>query len=299
LAIYALIGFGGLWLRAIRFRILLPEPKPAQRLVFFATAVQNALSDLVPARLASLGAYVWLMKRGRSVTTESAAATFVASFALDLVTLGPFLLLAAVVRFGMAIPTGRSRLPLMWIVTFGAVFFAASAAVAWWLGPLVKMLGRLPSALARGRQEGGWARIAVSLDRIADSMENIRRSGELARLIAISLTIRLVKYASLYALTESLLAGAGYAAHRPNPWDLVIGVSATELVASLPLPAIGQFGVWEGGMVGVLVMMGFLREPATLVAFGVHGITTAYEYLLGLLALGGMAALSRPSRGTP
>ena len=52
-------------------------------------------------------------------------------------------------------------------------------------------------------------------------------------------------------------------------------------------------------MVGVLVMMGFPREPATLVAFGIHGITTAYEYLLGFLALCGLLALSRKRNGTP
>jgi hypothetical protein len=297
LALYGAIGIGGLWLRAIRFRILLPEPKPASGPVFLATAVQNALGDLIPARVASFGSYVWLMNRRLFVTAESAAATFIASFVLDLVTLGPFLLIATAVRFGIAAPLRGSQLPLVWTVAFGAIFFAASAAAAWWLGPLIKAFGRLPRALARGRGDGGWARAAASLDRIAASLEIVHRGGALARLLAVSLAIRLAKYASLFALTESLLAGAGYASPHPNPWDLVIGISATELVASLPIPAIGQFGVWEGGMVGVLVMMGFLREPATLVAFGIHGISTAYEYLLGFLALGGLLILSRQRNG--
>jgi len=293
LALYALLGLGGLWLRAIRFRILLSEPKPAAGPVFCATLVQNALGDLVPARLASLGSYVWLMNRRLSVAAESAAATFIVSFVLDLLTLGPLLLLAAAVRFGIAAPAGSSQLSLGWIVAFAVIFFVASAAAAWWLGPLVRAFGRLPRAMARGREEGGWARAAASLDRIAASMESVRRGGKLVRLLVASLGIRLAKYAALFALTESLLAGAGYGAARPNPWDLVIGVSATELVATLPIPAIGQFGVWEGGMVGVLMLMGFPREPATLVAFGVHGITTLYEYLLGFLALGALLLLSR------
>jgi uncharacterized membrane protein YbhN (UPF0104 family) len=298
LALYGAIGFVGVWLRAIRFRILLPEPKPASGPVFLATAVQNALGDLVPARLASLGSYVWLLKQRLAVSAESAASTFIVSFALDLVTLGPFLLLAVAVRFAIAGPAGGSRLHLGWTAAFGAVFFAAAAITVWWLGPLTKVLGRLPRVLARGR-EGGWARAAASLDRIATSMEIVRRGSAPVRLLAISLAIRLAKYAALFALTESLLAGTGYAAPHPDPWDLVIGISATELVASLPIPAIGQFGVWEGGMVGVLVIMGFSREPATLVAFGIHGITTAYEYLLGFLALGGLLVLSRKRNRTP
>ena len=299
LAIYGAIGLGGLWLRAIRFRILLPEPKPAPGPVFLATAVQNALSDLVPARLASLGSYVWLMNRRLAVAAESAASTFIVSYVLDLVTLGPFLLIAVAVRFGIAAPAGGSLIPLGWTAAFGAVFFAVSAAAVWWLGPLTKAFGRLPHALARGREDSRWAKVAASLDRIAASLEIVRRGGALVRLLAVSLAIRLTKYASLFALTESLLAGAGYAAPHPDPWDLIIGVSATELVASLPIPTIGQFGVWEGGLVGVLVMMGFPREPSTLVAFGIHGITTAYEYLLGFLALGCLLVLSRKRNETP
>ena len=299
LGLYGAIALGALWLRAIRFRMLLPEPKPSSGPVFLATVIQNALGDLVPARLASLGSYVWLMKRRLAVAVDSAASTFIVSFVLDLVTLGPLLLIAVAVRFGIAAPAGGSQLPMGWAAAFGAIFFAVSAAAAWWLGPLVRVFGRLPRALARGREESGWTRIASSLERIASSLEIVRRGGALLRLLAVSLAIRLTKYAALFALTESLLAKSGYAGAHPDPWDLIIGVSATELIASLPIPAIGQFGVWEGGMVGVLVLMGFSREPATLVAFGLHGITTAYEYLLALLSLGMLLVLSKKRSGTP
>jgi hypothetical protein len=299
LALYALIGLGVLWLRALRFRLALPVPKPAAGPAFCATLVQNALGDLVPAKLASLGSYLWLMNRHFSVATESAAATFIISFVFDLLTLGPLLLLAAAVRFGIAPGGGNSPLSLGWVVAFGAVFFLASAAIAWWLAPLVKASGRLPRALARGRESGIWARIASFLERISSSLAIVRNGGMMLRLLALSLAIRVLKYAALFALTESLLVGAGVTTAHPDPWDLVIGISATELIATLPIPAIGQFGVWEGGMVGALVMMGFAREPATLVAFGVHGITTAYEYLLALLALGGLLILAKKQHGVP
>lgn len=299
LGLYGAIAGAALWLRAVRFRMLLPEPRPSSGPVFLATVIQNALGDLVPARLASLGSYVWLMKRRLAVAVDSAASTFIVSFVLDLVTLGPLLIIAVAVRFGHAAPAGGAPLPLGWTAAFAAVFFLVSAAAAWWLGPLVRAFGRLPRALARGREKSAWTRIAASLERIASSLEIVRRGGALLRLLAVSLAIRVAKYAALFALTESLLARSGYAGAHPDPWDLVIGVSATELIASLPIPAIGQFGVWEGGMVGVLVMMGFSREPATLVAFGLHGITTAYEYLLALLAMGILLATSKRQRRRP
>ncbi|MBN2398725.1 MAG: flippase-like domain-containing protein [Candidatus Aminicenantes bacterium] len=297
LAIYGVIALGGLWFRAVRFRALLPDPRPASGPVFLTTAVQNALGDLIPARLASLGSYVWIMKRRLAVAVDSAAATFIVSFVLDLVTLGPLLLIAIAVRFGKTAPEGKEFLSLEWVAIFALVFFAISAAAAWWIGPLTRLFMRLPLAMAQGREVGLWARVAAFLDRIATSMENVRRRGTLLRLLFISLAIRLAKYASLFALTESLLNATGYAAPHPDPWDLIIGISVTELVASLPIPAIGQFGVWEGGMVGVLVMLGFPREQSTLVAFGVHGITTAFEYLIALLSFAGLLLLSKKPSG--
>lgn len=298
LALYALIGLGNLWLRALRFRAVLPEPKPAVGPVFLATLVQNALGDLVPARLASFGSYVWLLKRRLAVAAEAAAATFIVSFVLDLVTLGPFLVVAAALRFGLARSAAWSQFPLGWLVVFGAVFFAISLAAAWWLGPLIRLLECFLQAMARGKTESGWGRAAASIERLATAMDAVHRGGALIRLLAISLAIRLVKYISLYVLAESLMAGAGYAGLHLDIWDLIIGISVTELIASLPLPAIGQFGVWEGGMVGVLVVMGFAREPATLVAFGIHGITTAYEYLLCFLALGAIFIFLRQRNKT-
>ena len=52
-------------------------------------------------------------------------------------------------------------------------------------------------------------------------------------------------------------------------------------------------------MVGVLVVMGFGREPATLVAFGIHGITTAYEYFLCFLALGAIFIFFSRGKAAP
>jgi hypothetical protein len=239
------------------------------------------------------------MNRRLDVSAESAASTFIVSFVLDLVTLGPLLLVAVAVRFGIASPAGEMLLSLGWVAVFGVGFFVVSAAAAWWLGPLTRVFARLPRALARGREDSGWARVAAFLERVAASLGAVRRGGALLRLLAVSLAIRMAKYASLLALTEGLLAGTRTTVPHPDVWDLIIGVSATELIASLPIPALGQFGVWEGGMVGVLVMMGFLRETATLVAFGVHGITTAYEYLLALLALAGLLILSKKRNTAP
>ncbi len=299
LALYAAATLCGLWFRAMRFRLLIPPPRPGSWILYLVTLVQNALSDLVPGRLASLGSYVYLLVRRFSISVEHAASTFIVSFVMDMVTLGPLLVLAAIVRYNTMVPAFASRLPLGWTIAFGAIFFLVSAAVVYWLGPITRAFARLAGALAGrfGRRESPrLRRLIQGLGRTAAAMEAVRGGGTLGVILVISLFIRMAKYFALFALMESLLTGAGHAGPRPDFWDLVIGISVTELVASLPIPALGQFGLWEGGMAGVLVLMGFAREPATVVAIGIHGITQAFEYLL---AFGALALLVFLRRGRP
>jgi len=297
LALYALVSAGGLLLRACRFRLLLPQPRPAAGKLLLVTAAQNCLGDLVPGRVAALGTYVYLLVRRLGVGAEPAAATFLLSVVFEVATLGPVLALAALVRLdagGLA-----STLPIGWIVGAGVGLFLAAAVVVRELAPLTSALARVvrgraldPAPRARSPRQA----LALRLDALAGALGEARRAGTLAPVFLLSLLIRLAKYASLYALMTGLLDGAGAAGKRPDFWDLILGITATELVASLPIPALGQFGVWEGGMTGALLLLGFERGTATLAAVGIHGIAQAYEYVLGLVALG-LLALTGASAG--
>jgi hypothetical protein len=292
LAMYALASGAGLVLRALRFRLLLPRPRPGTAPLLLVTVVQNCLGDLVPGRLAALGSYVYLLVRRFGVGLEPAAAAFLLSIVFELATLGPVLALAALVRLDAVAGALASRLPLGWIVAIGAVFFLAAAVALLELGPLTRALSRIvrgsaagPAPAAQSRRQG----LAARLDSLAGALDEARAAGTLVPVFLVSMVIRLAKYGSLYALMTGLLAGAGAVGRQPDFWDLILGITATELVASLPIPALGQFGVWEGGMTGALVLLGFDRGPATIVSIGIHGIAQAYEYLLGIVALGILA----------
>lgn len=300
LAVYALSSLAGLWLRAVRFRMLLAPPRPGLAPVTLVTMVQNCLGDLVPGRLASLGSYVYLLVRRHAVGPESAAATFLLSFVFDLMTLGPLLALAALVRLDALAPALQSRLHLGWVVAFGAGFSLAAVVVLRELGPITRAVSRkirgaatAPPGAVRGRRQA----LAARLDALAAAMDEARSAGTLVPAFAVSIAIRLAKYGSLYALMSGLLAGAGAAGRRPDFWDLILGISATELISSLPIPALGQFGVWEGGMTGALVLLGFDRELATIVSIGIHAVTQAFEYLLGIVALALLAVPGRNRKG--
>ncbi len=299
LAIYALVSAAGLWLRAVRFRLLLPPPRPARGPLLLVTVAQNCLGDLVPGRLAALGSYVYLLVRRFGVGLEPAAATFLLSFVFELATLGPVLALAALMRFDAGAGALASRLPVGWIVAAGAGLFVAAAVALRELGPITQALARVlrgravePPPVAGSRRRA----LAARLDSLAGALGEVRRAGTLAPVFLVSMVIRLAKYGSLYALMTGLLAGAGAVGRQPDFWDLILGITATELVAALPIPALGQFGVWEGGMTGALVLLGFDRGLATQVSIGIHGIAQMYEYFLGILAFGLLAVVFRRAR---
>jgi hypothetical protein len=265
------------------------------------TVVQNCLGDLVPGRLAALGSYVYLLVRRLGVSFEPAAATFLLSVVFDVVTLGPLLALAALVRFDAVAGSLTSKLPLGWIVATGAGFFLAAAVALLELGPITRALSRIVRGPAVGPGPAVMSRrleLAARLDSLAGAMGEVRKAGTLVPVFLVSTGIRLLKYVSLYTLMTGLLAGAGAAGRQPDFWDLILGITATELLASLPIPALGQFGVWEGGLTGALVLLGFERGPATIVSIGIHGIAQAYEYVLGIVALGILVLTGRRSRSS-
>jgi uncharacterized membrane protein YbhN (UPF0104 family) len=290
LAVYALASGAGLVLRAVRFRLLLPRPRPGAVPILLVTMVQHCLGDLVPGRLAALGSYVYLLVHRLGVGLEPAAATFLLSFVFELATLGPVLALAALVRLDAGPGPLASGLPLGWIVAAGTLFFLAAAAALFELGPITRAVSRVVRGNAAAAAAGAndrRQRLAARLDTLAAATAEARSAGTLVPVFLISMVIRLAKYVSLYALMTGLLAGA--AGRQPDFWDLILGITATELIAGLPIPALGQFGVWEGGLTGALVLLGLERGTAAVVAVGMHAIAQGYEYLLGIVALGILA----------
>jgi uncharacterized membrane protein YbhN (UPF0104 family) len=303
LAAYALLTLAGLFLRAVRFRLLLPAPRPATAPLALATLVQNCLGDLVPARLASLGSYVFILSRRLSVAPAVSAATFILSFALDLATLGPVLLLATAIRAGQLSPAFREHVPTGWVVAAALLLLGVACLIVLRFGAIVRSSGRVLTAVVAvlGMRDAPSIGAATEgLEKAAAALDRIDTARAFAGAFSLSLLIRMAKYVALMALMHGILQGAGGVDRVPSFWDLVIGVSVTEGLAALPLPTLGQFGVWEGGMIGVLVLLGLPREPATIAAVAIHAVTQGFEFLLGMIALGLILLLyRRPAASSP
>ena len=288
----ALAGFVGLSLtmsvfRAWRFAVLLNLSgyRPGRLALFLVVIVRNFFSDLLPARLGTL-VYVYLVTNRLGVPFGAAASSFAVSFLFDMLALAPILVVAAILASGFDVVSPG-------LLTAGSVvLFAAAAAVMACLPALARLTAGLVSRVAPRRVRSTWSSAIASA---GEELERVRRGGIYTKIFVLSMMVRLCKYGSLYVLLYALLQPLGYTFADLPPPEMIFGLVAPELAASLPISGIGGFGVYEGTWALVFTLLDFPRELASLTAVSHHLFTQVYGAVLGALAL---LALVIPLRAT-
>jgi len=293
LGAYVAIALGTVWLRALRYRRLLrPEPISWKN-VLLVTFVRNGFEDLLPARLGSLS-YVYVLDRILGYSLETAASTFVVAMALDLMTLGPFLILAiGFVGFGTAEISG----PLLFAGAVG--YFGLMALLLWKIVPVMNVCLKIYQRALRAFRVDRDLPARRSVDKfklIIRSLEQIRNRRTYPALFGLSLAIRLGKYLALYALLFAILRNSGFALTWLNFWKTILGISGAELTAFMPLKGIADVGTWASAWTIAFTLMKFDLKLAVISGLGVHAITNLFEYTLALAALATLAILKKAGR---
>jgi uncharacterized membrane protein YbhN (UPF0104 family) len=185
--LYAAFSLLGTIVRSVRFRILLRRGIGPGDL-FLITLVQNFSMDLLPARTAALGFYVYL-SRQRGVILEEGTSSFVIAAFYDALALGLMLGTAGLFflrSFGGTISQGSIAAGLAVIVAGSLAFL---------------LLARPAAGLARRRLN---RRLPGKLAAVFASIENYLsrhgKAGERAQLLGLSFLVKLAKYVSVYIL---------------------------------------------------------------------------------------------------
>lgn len=284
LAAFVALSLAGTALRTWQYRILLADRLGFAEL-FPVTLVRNFSVDLLPARTASLFLYSWLTRR-KGIALAQGASSFVVSVFYDFIALA--LMLGLLLPF---LPGGMRRGPLAAAL---AALFGLSGLVLFVARPLLSLIER-----------SGWLRLRP-LDRLAATVRHVgdylaehEGAGERLTLLAVSLAGRLCKYATQYILFEGVLH---LGISLRNFSLFCVGLAAIEASAHLPVQGPAGFGTWE---LAFAFVFSALRVPADNLreaGFVLHITTQAWEYAIGLLALGfltlgrrsGKAALREP-----
>ncbi len=277
-AMFVVLSLATSLFRLWRYRVLLrlsgydPPPFP----LFLMVLVRNAFSDLLPARLGTLiDVYFFTTRLG--VPLPAAASCFSLTFVFEILALAPLIALAAW-------RAGASGMSAGGLLLGGLILLAGTVAVVALLPWAFGFAGRLADRALPAR----WplrSRLAAFCAETGGEVRRVRDHGLYGRVLALSVMLRVAKYASLYVLLFAMLAPLGYAWAQLHPSRVFLGLCASEMAASLPISGLAGFGVYEGAWVMVFQLLGFPGDIAKASSIAHHLFTQAYGYGLGGLAL--------------
>lgn len=278
-AMFLVLSFSMSAFRLWRYHVLLRLSGwvPPSLPLFLTVLVRNFFSDLLPARIGTL-IYVYLVTTRLGVPFSAAGASFSLSFVFDMIALVPLILLGA---WGAGAVGHVSPHALV----VGAGILAAATVIVLVLLPrLFRLAARITAALPLlpRATRGTWAE---ALDQVGGEVRKAQSAGVYGRVLALSVMVRVAKYASLYVLLYAMLAPMGYTWDRLPVSRVFLGMCASELAASLPISGIAGFGVYEGTWATVFEMLGFPGDISKLTSISHHLFTQVYGYSLGGLAL--------------
>lgn len=268
------------FLRSVRYGVLLKaggeKNVPSLFHLYLTTMTRNMLVDMLPARLGELS-YIAMLNRGYRVKGEDCVSSLVLSMLFDFVAL---LLIAAVI---IALPVlGQSAHQLLLISTGILLFITLAGWVALLYAP-----GWISAKLRNVQfQRPVLNKVFGFLHRLAEAFTFVRRSGRLAAVTALSLGVRLVKYAGLYILFAGVAPAFGGHFAEASPVAVIIALIAAEGTASLALlPTFMSFGTYEAGGLAALTLLGFPADVSIVMMLSMHVLSQFIDYSLGGLAL--------------
>ena len=279
LMLYTLVVVTNTLARTVRYRLLVDAraglPPTRFTPLLIVTAVRNMVVDLLPARIGEL-IFVAMLKRVCQTPAGTGLAAVALSLLLDIVVLIPLLVLVALVPLtGPALRQGS--LPAAFLL------IAVSVVVAVLLWPGLRIFVRWFHT-----QTIAWSwmrRLTSLLFDTSDALVQCRRLGVLGPALAMTVVIRLLKYGGLLLLFYAVVSSPGMTGVAAGVIDVVVALIAAEVGASVPVPTLMSFGVYEAGGAAAFALLGYPLAAAVMVLLTVHIASQILDYTIGGICL--------------
>jgi len=255
-----------------RYKLLISVSgfSPSPVLLFLVVLVRNLFADLLPARIGTF-VYIYIVNSRLGVALSAATSSFVLATLLDI--------LALMILLIVLVGVGFDALPPAYLLAFailiGGIIWVVIYNLPRLLNWLVQILPKSPT----------MEKLTVLFSSIEREVTASRQAGVFTRLIALSLLVRITKYAALYFFLYALLRPLAYTFSDLNVSKVLVGLVAAESSASLPVSGIAGFGAYEGVWAFTFEFLGFPGKIAQLTAISHHLFTQLYGYSIGALAL--------------
>ncbi len=268
-----LIYLSSYLLRALRWQFLLGHGVPFAS-IFHIVALHTVSNNVFPFRSGEL-TFPYFCKRFHDIPVAISTSTLVSARMADLCSLGPLFLLS-LLFLNMAL-TRFSLIFLVILIFLGIAFTIPYVlSLLQWILKDFSIGEKITNHLAQAREQ----------------YRSLWQGGKLAGLIFLSLAIWMVKFGAFFLMAKKLLPPGTF---HLNYWKVVLGSTASELMAALPLQTFAELGMFEAGWTGAFIFMGMARKEAVTLGFSLHLTILLFSLVIGVPAYA--MALFRKAKG--
>lgn len=275
---YVCLSLVALFVRAYRYRLLIQmsgsDVVPTIGQMAIVTGIRNMVVDLLPARIGELG-YVGLLNRGYGVKLPHCVSSLTVAIAFDFVAV---LVVIAMIVAKQALGgelQGWALGAMLSAVALSMIALAGLFIITPWFNQRLSGLKEAADVTSL------WGKVLALLDDFTTSLIAVRRAGKTLPVVAVSILIRLLKYAGMYLLFVGVAASFDSLANIPM--EHAIGaLIGGEIGASMPIPTFMSFGAYEAGSALVFQLLGVADQAAAVITMlCVHIWSQCMDYLLG------------------
>jgi len=249
-------------LRAIRWQFLLGHGLPLAS-IFHIVALHTVSNNVFPFRSGEL-TFPYFCKRFHDIPLAISTSTLVSARVADLCSLGPLFFLSL-----LTLNLSLTRFSLVFLALL--VLMGTAFTLPYVLGLLQHLVKSLPLG----------EKLQGHLAQAQEQYRSLWQGKKLTGLILLSLAIWMVKFGAFFLMAKKLLASSTF---HLTYWKVVLGSTASELVAALPLQTFAEFGMFEAGWAGAFIFMGMARKEAVTLGFSLHLTFLLFSLIIGIPA---------------
>ncbi len=277
-----IIGFfcyvAGFYLRAQRFRLLLPPDKSIKHL-FPIVLVHYTALNIIPARLGEFS-YVYLLKQVNNISTGCSLSSLIMARVFDQIVISLlFLISSFFVDFSS-----------QWLKTLkfcvGGFLIAIFVMLMFILAYKERCVQLLEKGLIRLKLHSYkiTQRVMQILKETVMAFKNIEVKGNAIKILLLSGLI----WMSIFTLNFCLLLAFEV---KLSYIEVVLASSFIISLSVIPFQALSGLGIHEATWTFVAVALGVPKNIAIVSAFGTHILSTIYLFLFGLYGLWKMSII--------
>ena len=279
LGLYGAISLITLFFRAYRYQILLvisgEKNVPHFKHMLLVTGIRNMVVDMLPAPLGELG-YVGLLNRGYGVKLENCVSSLAISIAFDFIAVLMVIILIVCKQLLGGDLQGWAIGAMLMAAIISTIAFIGLFIISPWINTFITQ--HFPAK----NSESLWAKCLQLANDFCSSLDVARSAGKTLMILALSLSIRFLKYTGLYLLFLAI-ATPNFVELATLPIEHTVGaLIGGEIGASLPIPTVMSFGAYEAGSTLIFQLLGVADQAAALITMlCVHIWSQVLDYVLG------------------